>query len=230
MSALVAGLAVAAAAVVAFAPDGVAAVAAVTCTAPAWAEGNTYQVGTQVTDNGHLYQALVTHTAYVGAGWNPAATPSLWTDLGTCSGSPTTAPTTAPTTTAPTTSPTTTPPTTSPTTKPTGSTCGLKSRPAGKVLQGYWENWDGSANGVHPGFGWVPINDGRLLQHGYDVIAAAFPVIRSDGTAGWRVGAAGGGQSGRHGVDVVGGAAADAPGRRARRRPAVGRRWRRPET
>jgi chitinase len=61
----------------------------------------------------------------------------------------------------------------------------VKSRPAGKVLQGYWENWDGSANGVHPGFGWVPINDSRLLQHGYNVIAAAFPVIRSDGTVLW---------------------------------------------
>ena len=35
-------------------------------------------------------------------------------------------------------------------------TCAVKSRPAGKVLQGYWENWDGSANGVHPPFGWTP--------------------------------------------------------------------------
>ena len=32
-------------------------------------------------------------------------------------------------------------------------TCAVRSRPAGKVLQGYWENWDGSANGVHPPFG-----------------------------------------------------------------------------
>lgn len=29
-------------------------------------------------------------------------------------------------------------------------TCAVKSKPAGKVLQGYWENWDGAANGVHP--------------------------------------------------------------------------------
>src|SRR5262245_43930202 len=58
----------------------------VACTAPAWAEGNTYTAGTQVTYNGRLYQALVTHTAWVGAGWNPAATPSLWKDLGACSG------------------------------------------------------------------------------------------------------------------------------------------------
>jgi Ricin-type beta-trefoil lectin domain-like len=43
-----------------------------------WAEGNTYSVGTVVSYNGKLYTALVTHTAYVGANWNPAATPTLW--------------------------------------------------------------------------------------------------------------------------------------------------------
>src|SRR5438093_1514018 len=48
------------------------AAAAVTCTAPAWAEGTSYAVGDQVTYNGHQYQALVTHTPPPGAGWNPA--------------------------------------------------------------------------------------------------------------------------------------------------------------
>lgn len=67
-------------------------------------------------------------------------------------------------------------------------TCAVKSRPAGKVLQGYWENWDGSANGVHPPFGWVPITDSRIAAHGYNVINAAFPVILSDGTALWQDG------------------------------------------
>ncbi|MEV6628666.1 chitinase [Amycolatopsis sp. NPDC051106] len=67
-------------------------------------------------------------------------------------------------------------------------TCAVKSRPAGKVLQGYWENWDGAANGVHPGMGWVPITDSRMAQHGYNVINAAFPVIRSDGTVLWENG------------------------------------------
>lgn len=67
-------------------------------------------------------------------------------------------------------------------------TCAVKSRPAGKVLQGYWENWDGAANGVHPGLGWVPITDSRIAQHGYNVINAAFPVIRSDGTVLWENG------------------------------------------
>ncbi|WP_394827240.1 chitinase [Pendulispora albinea] len=67
-------------------------------------------------------------------------------------------------------------------------TCPVKSRPTGKVLQGYWENWDGAANGVHPPFGWVPINDSRILAHGYNVINAAFPVILNDGTALWEDG------------------------------------------
>jgi chitinase len=67
-------------------------------------------------------------------------------------------------------------------------TCAVKSRPSGKVLQGYWENWDGASNGVHPPFGWVPITDSRMRDHGYNVINAAFPVIRSDGTVLWENG------------------------------------------
>jgi chitinase len=64
----------------------------------------------------------------------------------------------------------------------------VKSRPAGKVLQGYWENWDGAANGVHPPLGWIPITDARIRTHGYNVVNAAFPVIRSDGTVLWEDG------------------------------------------
>ncbi|MEV7415386.1 chitinase [Streptomyces sp. NPDC089919] len=71
---------------------------------------------------------------------------------------------------------------------PTGDTCALKGRPAGKVLQGYWENWDGASNGVHPPFGWTPITDSRIRDHGYNVLNAAFPVILSDGTALWQDG------------------------------------------
>ncbi|WP_392674434.1 chitinase [Streptomyces sp. LN785] len=67
-------------------------------------------------------------------------------------------------------------------------TCAVKSRPAGKVLQGYWENWDGSSNGVHPPLGWIPVTDARIPAHGYNVINAAFPVIRSDGTVLWEDG------------------------------------------
>src|SRR3954470_22877618 len=68
------------------------------CTAPAWAEGNTYTAGTQVTYQGHTYKALQTHTAYPGAGWTPSSTPALWSDLGTCTGGggPTTPPPTTP--------------------------------------------------------------------------------------------------------------------------------------
>ncbi|MFF5226229.1 carbohydrate-binding protein [Dactylosporangium sp. NPDC000521] len=175
------------------------AAAAVACSAPAWAEGNTYTAGTQVTYGGKLYQALVTHTAYVGAGWNPASTPSLWKDLGACTGgTPTSSPSasrspsTSPSASrSPSTSPSASKsPSTSPSTStpPGGNTCAVKSRPAGKVLQGYWENWDGASNGVHPGMGWVPITDSRIKQHGYNVINAAFPVIRSDGTVLWEDG------------------------------------------
>jgi chitinase len=168
----------------------------VVCTAPAWAEGNSFTVGQQVTYNGRLYQAIQAHTAWPGAGWNPAATPTLWRDLGACDGQPPTTrpPTNPPTSRPPTATPsptrTTAPPTTRPPTSPppTGTTCPVKSRPAGKVLQGYWENWDGASNGVHPPFGWVPINDSRLRAHGYNVINAAFPVIRSDGTVLWEDG------------------------------------------
>ncbi|MFK4070671.1 chitinase [Streptomyces sp. NPDC029674] len=71
---------------------------------------------------------------------------------------------------------------------PRADTCPLKPRPTGKVLQGYWENWDGAANGVHPPFGWTPITDPRIREHGYNVINAAFPVIRSDGTVLWEDG------------------------------------------
>jgi len=49
-------------------------------------------------------------------------------------------------------------------------------------LQGYWENWDGAKNGVHPGMGWIPITQ---VPAKYNVINAAFPVILSDGTVEW---------------------------------------------
>ncbi|SMC20452.1 Carbohydrate binding domain-containing protein [Andreprevotia lacus DSM 23236] len=83
--------------------------ASVAMAAPTWQEGNTYTAGTVVTYNGQDYKALVTHTAYVGANWNPAATPSLWSPQGTSSATP-----------VPTLAPTVTPrPTTAPTSKPT---------------------------------------------------------------------------------------------------------------
>src|SRR3954462_10495751 len=101
--ALVTGVSVAAGAFAVDVPGEGTSFAAVTCSGTVWAEGGTYTVGQQVTYNGRLYQALVTHTAYVGAGWNPAATPSLWKDLGACSGggtpppaSPSPSPTTSP--------------------------------------------------------------------------------------------------------------------------------------
>ncbi|QLG89985.1 hypothetical protein HQ393_16485 [Chitinibacter bivalviorum] len=59
--------------------------------AATWQEGSTYAVGATVDYNGKTYTALVAHTAYVGAGWNPASTPTLWKEGGT---SPTVAPAT----------------------------------------------------------------------------------------------------------------------------------------
>ncbi|MGN9909043.1 carbohydrate-binding protein [Phytohabitans sp. LJ34] len=186
--ALATGVAAAVVAGIGLAPNvGAAPQLLVVCNAPAWAEGNTYTAGGQVTYGGRLYQALVTHTAHPGAGWNPAATPSLWRDLGACDGQPSPTPTrTASPTPTPTRTASPTPTTPGPT--PTGSTCAVKSRPGGKVLHGYWENWDGAANGVHPPLGWIPITDARIRQHGYNVINAAFPVILSDGTVLWQDG------------------------------------------
>ena len=137
-----------------------------------------YAQGTYYADN-----LALTGPAGSGGGSSPTAAPT------TTKASPTTSPTSAPTTpTSTPTSPVSTPTTPVTTAPPGGATCAVKSKPAGKVLQGYWENWDGSLNGVHPGLGWIPINDPRILQHGYNVINAAFPVILSDGTAEWQDG------------------------------------------
>ncbi|MFC7532834.1 glycosyl hydrolase family 18 protein [Actinoplanes sp. GCM10030250] len=181
LMALVAGLVVATGSVMAFSPSGAAAVA---CSSTVWAEGPTYTAGQQVTYQAHLYQALVTHTAWAGTGWNPAATPTLWKDLGACSGGSSPSPSVSPSRSSS--------PSASPSVSPSPSVsqpaCAVKGRPAGKVLQGYWENWDGASNGVHPGMGWIPISDSRITQHGYNVLMAAFPVIRSDGTVLWENG------------------------------------------
>jgi chitinase len=151
---------------------------AVDCTAVAWAEGSTYAAGAHVTHRGRGYTALVAHTAHVGAGWSPDATPSLWSDDGACATEPDPDPT----------DPTPDPTDPTPDPEPTPTDCGQRPRPSGKVLQGYWENWDGASNGVHPGLGWIPITDSRITQHGYNVATLAFPVIRSDGTVLWEDG------------------------------------------
>jgi chitinase len=133
--------------------------AAAACTAPAWAEGNTYQAGTQVSYQGHQYQALQTHTAYPGTGWNPVATPALWKDLGPCDGAPPTTP--PPTTPPPTTPPPTTPPPTTPpppTTQPPGG-----SLPKHE-LTGYWQNFNNGA----------AVQRLRDVSADYDLIAVAF--------------------------------------------------------
>jgi chitinase len=194
MLALVAGAAMTVATAVVSVPTSNAAV--VPCSAPAWAEGATFAVGSQVTYQGSLYSAQVAHTAWAGTGWNPASTPSLWTLVGSCgsgasptpsapSPGPTKSPSPSP---SPSKSPSPSPSTSPGPVDPGATTCGVQSRPTGKVLQGYWENWDGASNGVHPGLGWIPINDARIQQHGYNVIMAAFPIILPDGTVKWEDG------------------------------------------
>ena len=43
-----------------------------------WVEGGTYAVGDLRTFDGVLYRCIAPHTAHIGAGWTPPATPSLW--------------------------------------------------------------------------------------------------------------------------------------------------------
>ena len=50
--------------------------------AAAWAEGNTYTANSLASYQSTNYKALVTHTAYVGTNWNPAASPTLWSNQG----------------------------------------------------------------------------------------------------------------------------------------------------
>ncbi|KAF0812200.1 hypothetical protein IGB42_03189 [Andreprevotia sp. IGB-42] len=52
---------------------------------PGWQEGANYTIGQLAAYLGHNYSAKVNHTAYVGAGWTPRDTPTLWQDLGLCS-------------------------------------------------------------------------------------------------------------------------------------------------
>lgn len=100
MPALLAGVALTTATAAVPTVDGLAAtrtgapqVALAACTAPAWAEGASYPAGSRVSYAGRSYQARVTHTPPPGAGWNPAAAPALWTDLGACDGGGTPSPT-----------------------------------------------------------------------------------------------------------------------------------------
>ncbi|MFA1670897.1 carbohydrate-binding protein, partial [Chromobacterium piscinae] len=53
---------------------------------PDWAEGASYKAGDVVAYQNANYTALTAHTAYPGANWNPAATPTLWKAGGSCSG------------------------------------------------------------------------------------------------------------------------------------------------
>ncbi|MBN1410142.1 MAG: hypothetical protein JW969_04805 [Spirochaetales bacterium] len=43
-----------------------------------WTEGSTYAAGDTVTYLGKSYKCLISHTAWMGANWNPVNAPSLW--------------------------------------------------------------------------------------------------------------------------------------------------------
>ncbi|WP_148714436.1 carbohydrate-binding protein [Chitinolyticbacter meiyuanensis] len=53
-----------------------------------WSEGGSYMAGQVVQHRSQAYTALVSHTAYIGAGWSPEAGSSLWRVGGSCEGSP----------------------------------------------------------------------------------------------------------------------------------------------
>nr|BAK53879.1 family 18 chitinase [Chitiniphilus shinanonensis] len=121
--------------------------------APAWQEGSTYTAGTVVSYNGHDYKALVTHTAYTGANWNPAGTPTLWQDLGASSSTPTPTPVVTPTPT-PVVTPTPTPvvtPTPTPVVTPTPTQV-VTPTPAGTCYQAW------TSGGVYTGGARVTYN------------------------------------------------------------------------
>ncbi|MBN1410924.1 MAG: hypothetical protein JW969_08765 [Spirochaetales bacterium] len=65
-----------------------------------WVCGVTYTAGTVVTYLGSSYEAIITHTAWCGANWNPADTPTLWKPVSGVTVAPTATSTATPTNTA----------------------------------------------------------------------------------------------------------------------------------
>ncbi|GAA5785589.1 carbohydrate-binding protein [Chitiniphilus shinanonensis] len=64
---------------------------------PGWQEGEHYAAGSAVRYQEQTYTATVAHTAHVGAGWNPASTPTLWRVGGSCDAAATPTPAATPT-------------------------------------------------------------------------------------------------------------------------------------
>ncbi|MCD4484148.1 glycosyl hydrolase family 18 protein [Chromobacterium vaccinii] len=114
---------------------------------PDWAEGASYKAGDVVAYQNANYTALTAHTAYPGANWNPAATPTLWKAGGSCSGGDPTPPTPP------------NPPT--PPSPPPGTPAPF----AKHALVGYWHNF---ANPSGAAFPLAQVSDD------WDVIVVAF--------------------------------------------------------
>ncbi|BCL77336.1 hypothetical protein JHS3_30720 [Jeongeupia sp. HS-3] len=51
---------------------------------PGWVDGVDYALGNVVQYQGQRYEVQIAHTAWTGAGWNPADAVSLWKPLGPC--------------------------------------------------------------------------------------------------------------------------------------------------
>jgi chitinase len=136
------------------------------------------------TDQSARYVRYLGHGNTVNA-WNSVTEIEVWGSACTTCPTPTPSFTPTPTPRVTATATPTASPRPTPTPTPQQATCPLLGAPAGKVLVGYWENWDGAANGVHPGMGWIPLSS---VPSGYNVINMAFPVILSDGTMKWENG------------------------------------------
>ncbi len=133
-----------------------------------WAEGATYKVGDVVSYGNANYTALVAHTAYVGANWNPAASPTLWAAGGSCSGGDP-APPTPPN-----------PPT--PPSPPPGNTAPF----AKHALVGYWHDF---ANPSGPAF---PLSQ---VSSDWDVVVVAFADDAGNGNVSFTLDPGAGSQS-----------------------------------
>ncbi|CDN42777.1 carbohydrate-binding protein [Paenibacillus sp. P22] len=150
--------------------------------AAAWTPGTAYKTGDVVTYSGKDYKCLQSHTAL--AGWEPPNVPALWTATGGTTPTPTPSATPAPTVTpTPTPKPTVTPTPTAtpkptatptatpiPTVTPTPTPKPTATPSTGKVVVGYWHNFDN-------GSGVIPL---RNVSNNFNVINVSFAETLSD--------------------------------------------------
>ncbi|MBN1410927.1 MAG: hypothetical protein JW969_08780 [Spirochaetales bacterium] len=135
-----------------------------------WVCGVYYAAGTVVTYLGNTYVALVSHTAYCGANWNPADTPTLWT-LSSGGGGGTVATNTPTPSSPPANTSTPAQSTATPTRTPTPGSVPNTGLPK-RIMVGYWHTW----NSGNP---FIPL---AQVNSNWDVINIAFAVPASAGS------------------------------------------------